>query len=64
MAHELSPGEQIVEIEAEFEDEAANYKLATTQGAKQVAMNHINALLDAYIDIRLELAYTEGMGVE
>lgn len=63
-ANELSPAEQIREIRAEFYDEAESFKNNRSKVERQIALNHINALLDAYHVIQLDLVPQDGMGVE
>lgn len=60
MTHELTLAEQAVEIREEFAEEATVY----IETRSKVVLNHINALLDAYNIIRVELAYADGMGIE
>ena len=62
--HNLTVNEQLREISFEFYDEAEAFKIARSPIERQIALNHINALLDAYNVITVELAYTEGQGTE
>lgn len=59
---ELTPDEQATEIRAEFYDEAERFKANRSAPERQIALNHINALLDAYSVIKLELL--NGRGTE
>lgn len=66
-AHELTPAQQYYEIRAEFFDEAEAFRVARSGIERQIALNHIDALLDAYSQIRqeeIDLAYEEHKGVE
>jgi hypothetical protein len=62
--HILTPDQQIVEIREEFYDEAARFKANRSPIERQMALNHIHGLLDAYNIITVELAYQTGIGVE
>jgi hypothetical protein len=65
--HELTPPQQLYEIRAEFFDEAEAFRVARSGIERQIALNHIDALLDAYTQIRqeeIDLAYEEHKGVE
>lgn len=53
MSCELSPSEQYVEIQEEFMIESANYRMDRLPST----LAHLNALLDAALDMWPELAY-------
>lgn len=66
-ANELTPAQQYYEIRSEFMDESEAFRVARSGIERQIALNHINALLDAYSEIRqeeIDLAYEEHKGVE
>ena len=56
---DLTPGEQIHEIQAEFAIEAIQFARNRSAIERQKAGNRINALLDAYLDIRADLIATQ-----
>lgn len=60
----LTSHEQITEIRAEFYDEAVRVKANRSALERQMALNHINGLLDAYSVIKLELEPADGRGTE
>lgn len=55
---ELSPQEEAVEIHDEFMLESAAFKLAPPDRREKI-LNHIHALLDAYLDMWPELVEVE-----
>lgn len=66
-AHELTPAQQMYEIRAEFFSEAEAFSVARSGIERQIALNHIDALLDAYTQVRqeqIDLAYEEHKGVD
>lgn len=53
-ARNLTPAEQVVELQDEFMIESAEYKLSD-ENRRTELIHYINAILDAYLDLWPEL---------
>lgn len=61
---QLSLDRQLIEIREEFYEEAIAYGKHRSPIEDKIALNHINALLDAASVITVELCYEESKGRE
>lgn len=57
MSHELTPQEQAAELHDEFLIESTEYKLANDSVTRRRTLVHIDAILDTFNDLWVELAY-------
>lgn len=60
----LTIDQQLYEIKQEWYEEAAAVKRNRSPIERQMALNHCDALLDAYFALTVEICYEQGKGNE